>query len=169
MSVYGMATAQMLFDERDHLWHLLSTHSFEEKSKDGALMHPEHPTDATLVEIPVLRWSRIPSWATRLMASDDPLEAIKRQEEFVDLEDRRRKQEFLTKNLTLAEQEIVELLVCEGLTNKEIGRRLYKSEKTVANQLTEIFDKLHEFLGFRDDVRVDRYVLMVQFGSYFRS
>lgn len=169
MSVYGMATAQLLFDERDYLWHLLSTCSFEEKSQGGALMHLEHPEGAMLVEIPVLRWSRIPSWATRLMATDDPLEAIRRQEEFIDLEDRRRKREFLTKRLTPAEREIVGLLVQEGLTNKEIGRRLYKSEKTVANQLTEIFGKLHEFLGFRDDIKVNRYVLLAQFGPYFQG
>lgn len=45
------------------------------------------------------------------------------------------------KNLTKREMEILKL-VAEGLTNEEIGRRIYISEKTVKTHLTNIFDKL---------------------------
>lgn len=33
-------------------------------------------------------------------------------------------------------------LVAEGLTNEEIGKRIFISEKTVKTHLTNIFDKL---------------------------
>jgi pimeloyl-ACP methyl ester carboxylesterase len=44
-------------------------------------------------------------------------------------------------SLTARETEILAQLA-EGLTNAEIGRRLFISEKTVRNQLTRIFEKL---------------------------
>ncbi len=45
------------------------------------------------------------------------------------------------KNLTKRELEILRL-VAEGLTNEEIGKRIFISEKTVKTHLTNIFDKL---------------------------
>ncbi len=45
------------------------------------------------------------------------------------------------KDLTRRELEILRL-VAEGLTNDEIGRRIFISEKTVKTHLTNIFDKL---------------------------
>lgn len=45
------------------------------------------------------------------------------------------------KNLTKREMEILRL-VAEGLTNEEIGKRVFISEKTVKTHLTNIFDKL---------------------------
>jgi two-component system, NarL family, response regulator DegU len=43
--------------------------------------------------------------------------------------------------LTKREKEILKL-VAEGLTNEEIGKRIFISEKTVKTHLTNIFDKL---------------------------
>jgi len=45
------------------------------------------------------------------------------------------------KHLTKREVEILRL-VAEGLTNEEIGKRIFISEKTVKTHLTNIFDKL---------------------------
>lgn len=45
------------------------------------------------------------------------------------------------KSLTKREMEILRL-VAEGLTNEEIGKKIFISEKTVKTHLTNIFDKL---------------------------
>jgi two-component system NarL family response regulator len=45
------------------------------------------------------------------------------------------------KSLTRRELEILRL-VAEGLTNEEIGKKIFISEKTVKTHLTNIFDKL---------------------------
>jgi RNA polymerase sigma factor (sigma-70 family) len=45
------------------------------------------------------------------------------------------------KTLTRREMEILRL-VAEGLTNEEIGKKIFISEKTVKTHLTNIFDKL---------------------------
>ncbi len=47
----------------------------------------------------------------------------------------------IIKHLTKREVEILRL-VAEGLTNEEIGKRIFISEKTVKTHLTNIFDKL---------------------------
>ena len=44
--------------------------------------------------------------------------------------------------LTPREQEILEL-VADGLTNREIGERLYLAEKTVKHYMTNVLQKLH--------------------------
>jgi len=46
-----------------------------------------------------------------------------------------------TKDLTKREMEILRL-VAEGLTNEEIGKKIFISDKTVKTHLTNIFDKL---------------------------
>jgi len=43
--------------------------------------------------------------------------------------------------LTLAERDVLRL-VAQGLDNRAIARQLQKSEKTVRNQVSSIFDKL---------------------------
>ena len=44
--------------------------------------------------------------------------------------------------LTPREHEILEL-VADGLTNREIGDRLYLAEKTVKHYMTNVLQKLH--------------------------
>ena len=45
---------------------------------------------------------------------------------------------------TLTKRELeIALLVAEGLSNREIARKLVISDKTVENHLTTIYDKLH--------------------------
>jgi two-component system response regulator DegU len=54
---------------------------------------------------------------------------------------RRSTPSYGVKDLTKRELEILKL-VAEGLTNEEIGKKIFISEKTVKTHLTNIFDKL---------------------------
>ena len=73
----------------------------------------------------------IPSWETFeeiVEAQSDSLETPRQLDESI-------------KTLTKREMEILRL-VAEGLTNEEIGKKIFISEKTVKTHLTNIFDKL---------------------------
>lgn len=74
----------------------------------------------------------IPSWETFLEIAggqaDDPPVIARRSDDAIE-------------TLTKRELEILRL-VAEGLTNEEIGKRIFISEKTVKTHLTNIFDKL---------------------------
>ncbi|MGB9873175.1 MAG: CRISPR-associated ring nuclease [Anaerolineae bacterium] len=163
MAVYGMVVAQLLFDEDDRVWHLLSEGW---QPGDERVMHVRPGDQVWLVPVPVLRWSSVSPVLTELALREDPWEAIQAQRAMRREEERRRKREFVERRLTPAEREVVRL-VCQGLDNAAIGRRLGKAESTVANQLTAVYAKLHEWRGFRTDVPVSRSVLVAEFAGYF--
>ncbi len=163
MAVYGMVVAQLLFDEDDRVWHLLSEGW---QPGDERVMHVRPGDKVWLVPVPVLRWSSVSPVLTELALREDPWEALQTQRAMQREEDRRRKREFVERWLTPAEREVVRL-VCQGLDNAAIARRLAKAEKTVANQLTPVYAKLHEWRGYRTDVPVSRAVLIAEFAMYF--
>jgi CRISPR-associated protein Csx14 len=163
MAVYGMVVAQLLFDEDDRIWHLLSEGW---RPGDERVMHVRPGDRVWLVPVPVLRWGSVSPVLTELALREDPWEAIQAQRAMQREEDRRRKREFVEHCLTPAERDVVRL-ACQGLDNAAIARQLDKSEKTVANQFTGIYEKLHEWRGFREDIPVSRAVLVAEFAVYF--
>jgi CRISPR-associated protein Csx14 len=163
MGAYALVVAQLLFDEHDRAWHLFS--DFWETRRDDK-MHPEPGDRSLLVPVPVLRWTQSAAAISALMAQDDPWAAIRQHRELTRNEAIRRKEEFLRHWLTPAERAVVELLVREGLSNAELARRLSKGEQTIANQLRQVYAKLHEFLGY-PAARVDRGVLIAELAPYF--
>jgi CRISPR-associated protein Csx14 len=163
MAVCGMVVAQLLFDEDDRVWHLLSEgwHPGEKR-----VMHVRPGDRVWLVPIPVLRWSSVSPVATELALREDPWEAIQAQRAMRRDEDLRRERDFVERWLTPAEREVVRL-ASQGLDNATIAERLGKAEKTVANQLTGVYGKLHEWRGYRTDVPVSRAVLVAEFATFF--
>ena len=77
-------------------------------------------------------------WIDKEMPAADAFEEIAQGQlgEIDDLSD-----DNAISTLTKRETEILKL-VAEGLTNEEIGKRIFISEKTVKTHLTNIFDKL---------------------------
>jgi len=163
MAVYSMVVAQLLFDEDDRVWHLLSEGW---QPGDERVMHVRPGDKVWLVPVPVLRWTESAAAIAALMAQDDPWAAIRQQQELTQTQAMRRRGEFLCHWLSPAEREVVELLVREGLDNVGIARRLHKSGHTVANQLTRVYAKLHEFLGFPEAI-TGRSVLIAELAPYF--
>jgi len=163
MAVYGMAVAQMLFDDDDHLWHLLSTGKILEEKR----MQSQPGDEVKLIPIPVLRWSAVSPVLTELARHDDPWEALQEQRHLRLHAELQRKKQFVERILTRAEREVVELLVREGLSNEAIAERQHRSVRTVGNHLSHVYDKLHEFLDFRDDVPTDRAVVIAELASVF--
>jgi CRISPR-associated protein Csx14 len=163
MAVYGMVVAQLLFDENDRLWHLLSENW---RPGDQQIMHVRPGDRIALVPIPVLRWSTVSPALTELALREDPWEAMQTQRSMQQAEEQRRKREFIDYRLTPAEQKLVRL-VCQGFDNAALARQLHKSEKTIANQLTSIYEKLREWRGLRADIPVSRAVLVAEFAPYF--
>jgi CRISPR-associated protein Csx14 len=163
MAAYGMAVAQLLFDDMGRVWHL---HSENWRPGNDRVMHARPEDPVSLLPVPVLRWSSVSPVMTELAVREDPWEAIQAQRLLRDNEDRRRKQEFAQHHLRQAERDLVRL-ACRGLDNAAIARELHKSEKTVANQFTRIYEKLHEWRRFRNDVVVSRPLLIAEFAPYF--
>ena len=162
MAVYGMVVAQLLFDENDQLWHLLSENW---RPGDARVMHVQPGHEGRLVSVPVLRWSSISPVSTELAIHDNPWKAIQAQQLMRKQENWHRKRGFVEYQLTRAEQEVFRLACQEGLNNAGIAEKLGKAEKTVANQFTRIFKKLSGHFGMLEII--DRPRLVAEFKSYF--
>ena len=161
MSVYGMAVAQLLFDDEDCLWHLISTGSLLTERR----LHPRPEDEVHLVPIPVLLWNDTSPILTDLALRDDPFEAVKRQRELRAQSALRRQAVFSEHILSEAERDTVACLVRDGLKDRDIAARLCKSERTVAHQLSAAYDKARAYFGLED---VGRQTLIVLLGDYFK-
>jgi len=162
MAVAGMVVAQLLFGPDDRVWHLLT-----ETWAPGAQRQMHLPSEESvwLVEVPVLRWTDSPAMLSAIAELGDPMEAIRRYEELMKSERMRRRREFVERWLTPAEREVVRL-ACEGLDNLKIARRLRKSPRTVAHQLTAVYGKLTEWLEYPPE-EPRRNVLIAELSPYF--
>jgi CRISPR-associated Csx14 family protein len=134
LSLLTMATAQILFDANDRVWHLLSSPELIQSKS----LHAYAPEQVTLVALPVASWGSF--------RSDNDTRA----------------HHFMTQILTPAEREVAEHLAREGLSNAALAVRLGKSPKTVANQLSSIYEKLSNY--FHLSAPPDRTTLLVLLG-----
>jgi CRISPR-associated protein Csx14 len=161
LAVYGVAAAQLLFDEGDVAWHLVSAPDLMKSGSLHAL-----PGETQLVPIPVLRWSQIGPALTELGGIDDPFEAVLAQERLQRAVALRQAGMFVEQALTPAERDVVQLAVLEGMTNAEIGERLHKSPRTVGHQLSAAYRKLRGYFGL---AAADRVTLTSVLEGVFRE
>jgi CRISPR-associated protein Csx14 len=159
IAVYGMAVAQLLFDPDDRVWHIFSVPELVE----SRALHPE-PDQAALIRVPVLRWSEISPALTELALSDDPFDALQRQEQLRQADALRLARQFVGQELSPAEREVVELVACEGLTDGQVARRTYRSPKTVGHHLSSAYQKARAFFGL---ARADRHTLTTLLIPYY--
>jgi two-component system response regulator DegU len=80
-------------------------------------------------------------WIDKELPAADLFEEIAQDQIEIDNRGHAREDNETIKTLTRRELEILRL-VAEGLTNEEIGKKIFISEKTVKTHLTNIFDKL---------------------------
>jgi CRISPR-associated Csx14 family protein len=137
LALFGMAAAQLLFDEGDRLWHLYSGGEFLASKR----LHPQAGDEAHLIPIPVTLWS----WVSPVMAAlgevDDPFEAVERVRALQLAERMEQARGFVLGALTPAERRVAALLVREGLSDQEIAARLVVSPRTVEQHLRAAYRK----------------------------
>lgn len=165
MAVYAMVAAQLLFGEHDRAWHMMS---LEQWVGDEKSLHVATDSAVKVVPVPVLRWADAATVAV-LLETDDPWEAIRRQQVFAHDEAVRRRRMFLEHVLTPAEREVMVLLVREGLDNTGLAQRLHKSEKTIANQLTQVYQKFEAWRGLPSGSGGGRAALIAEFAPYLAA
>lgn len=159
LAVFGIVAAQLLFDEGDCAWQLFSS---PELIASQAL-HPQ-PGQAFLLAVPVLRWSRVSPVLTDLALSEDPFEAVERQKALRQGDALQLARSFVRLVLTEAERQVVRLVVCEGLTDRQVAERLGRSVRTVGHQLSSAYGKASEHFGVE---RMNRHVLMRLLTTYY--
>lgn len=151
--------AQLLFDESDRCWHLMS----EDRLIHEGALHAAAGEQVALVPVPVLLWSALPPVATALALTDDPFQAVALQHSLVRHEERERLREWALRALSDAQRELLWLMAREGLSNDQLARRLFRSSSTIANQITAILREFRSFRRIPDKVYLDSRSLIATF------
>ncbi|MFN8472205.1 MAG: CRISPR-associated ring nuclease [Anaerolineae bacterium] len=168
MSAYGMAVAQILFDERDHLWHVLSSRSLEA----AQALHRQSPDDASLVPIPVFSLSTVYPGIMALLTSDDPLRDLHVKIGEADSQAQIRGREFV-QSLTPLQRRLVDRLMRSivhnnrTLSNQELARGEGISVSVTARYLSDIYAKLRRQLDLPEEEIVDRELLVYFLTPYY--
>ena len=118
LALFGMACAQLLFDERDRLWHLYSGGDFLASKR----LHPLPGDEAHLIPIPLILWSQVSPALSDLSQVEDPWQAAGRIRQLQLTERMQQARGFVLGSLSEAERRVVALLVEEGLSDNEISR-----------------------------------------------
>lgn len=144
MSIYAMLAASALFEPpQDRVWTVLSPEVMLEKPGQFHIP-PGLRQEVRLVELPI-RPARIAPGTHIDAILEHPIS---------------RRQSFLAK-LTPAEKELVLLLQRNPYaSNKHLAELSHKSDRTIENQLSQIYDKLIGFLDFGEQITNKRQALL---------
>lgn len=148
MAAYGMVVAHLLFEENDCVWHLLS----EDPLLQSHAMHANLKA-ITLVPVPILQWSFLPSTLGELLIWDDPIRAMEKQKEIQRSHRLRHLKGFWDK-LTPAEKDLIREFIKRGGTNKELACALHRTPKTIANQFQSIYEKYRDHFDLPPGTKV---------------
>jgi CRISPR-associated protein Csx14 len=154
-----LASAAMLqCDHRDSLWHLYTPRPFQEKARDGAILHAPPEAGVRLVPVPLTPWG---AYFPTLRALSQPAAPAAA---FLDPADAAHCA-TAWKGLTERQREVLEALA-DGLSPQEAAERLCVSLSTMDTHKTEIFAACRVAWRMAEDARLTYHFLQEKFGPW---
>jgi DNA-binding CsgD family transcriptional regulator len=157
LTVASMATAQMLFDDEDRLWHMASHPDLE----NSGSLHAQKGQWCRLIPIPVIPWGRLSPVFDVLQTVEDPFAAAQKLSDLRLHDQWDQARIFILTRLSAAEKNVVELLVRDGLSQNDIAESLTLSPRTVEQHLRSAYHKAREHWDLENDVRQAQLVRLL--------
>ncbi|MCB2160711.1 hypothetical protein KQH40_01350 [bacterium] len=146
LPIFGMAAAQLLFNEHDKIWHLYSAGDYLESKR----LHPTTKDIAELIEIPNIHWSTTAPILIDIEQYEDPYQALDQQKNLRLPEKIEIARKFTEEILSPSEERVVESLVRESLKIDQLAERLYLSEKTIDSHLRKAYQEAKVHWGLEE-------------------
>lgn len=162
LSLFGMAAAQILFDQDDLLWHLSSGDEYRNSKR----MHPQPGDETHLIPIPVIRWSQVSPILTDLNQFIDPFQAVDYLQKLQIDQKIEKIRVFIADTLTPGEERVVSLLATQGLSDNQIAERLILSPRTVEGHLRSAYAKA---AAHWEIIEVNRSTLIALLSLYYST
>lgn len=143
MAVFAMLAAQLLFDDHDRLWYLVSQGDFLTSKR----LHPTARDQVQLVPVAVLQWSKVAPMLLDFGEIEDPLQALSLQEALKLRERLEDMRAFVLGALSPAEERVVAALVQTGGSDHELAESLCLSPRTVEEHLRAAYRKAADHWG----------------------
>ena len=161
MSLFGIVTAQLLFDSNDFAWYLLSDKTVQES---GIMEVGYRDPRVKLIPIPIIPWSDVDPILTVISTSDNPLSDDRIMRALVKKRENRIKEIFVREILSKSEKNVLKEIIFSGGSNKEISQKLSKSEYTIRRQVESIYRKFREYFSMNEKHRMNKIILIKELG-----
>jgi CRISPR-associated protein Csx14 len=165
MALLSMSAAILSLDLDDHMWHIYTPDSLQERARNGTILHVGPEEDVRLIEVPLTRLSE--DVRSKLSLDASAKEIIRAQEEQVEAEERARC-ERVASQLTPRRLEVLRAFA-EGLHPAGVAEKLSISMPTVSTHTTVLLSLCRDAWPTRERERLDYRFLQLKFARYFRK
>lgn len=147
LGILALSVAPFYFSYDDRVWHLYSSDTIQQHTRDGALMHLATPTDVHMLELALFPGGRL--LPTRPLAQTNP-SMVSPAEPLHDLDSQERQRcQRVWRALSPAQRRVLRAFA-EGQSPQQVADHLHNSPKTVDTHKTSIYAECRVVWGLPD-------------------
>ena len=164
MSIIAIEAALLNFTHSDHIWHIYTPATLQEKARDGAIMHSSPSDDVRLIERHFVPWSTYFSELPQALTTAQ--ETIHMQKKKMDTLEQARCEQVVRQ----ASERQLDVLhaFAQGCTIQEVAERLSITPRTVDAHKTKLLELCREAWAMEPGTsRPGYHFLYKTFAPYF--
>lgn len=168
LGMLALSTALLSFDQTDCIWHLYSTDSVRQHTRDGTALHLPGNPDVGLVRIPVPPWGHYFPFL-RLPPETDAHTVLALQTRILDADEHAKCQQVYDQ-LTRRQRDVLRAFA-DGMLPQDVAEHLCITLGTVSSHQTTIYQECRVAWNMPPDmaVRLDYRWLREKFAPFFQE
>ncbi|MEZ4710100.1 MAG: CRISPR-associated ring nuclease [Caldilineaceae bacterium] len=156
-----MSAAALLCDHNDRIWHMYTPHEFQQRARDGAILHAQPEDGVQLIEAPLVPWGAyFPG--LRAMAQA-PQEAVAAQMGWLRSSEQQCQQVY--NRLTERQRDVLRAFA-QGQSPQDVAEALHITMATVNSHKTAILDECRIAWSIPETEWLDYHFLRQKFAPF---